>query len=37
MKKITNKEYEKMMITFLSHLEEGSNGIRNCMEKHLLA
>jgi len=27
---------KKMMITFLSHLEEGSDKIRNCMEKHLL-
>lgn len=27
---------QKIMITFLSHLEEGSDEIRNCMEKHLL-
>ena len=27
---------EKMIITFLSHLEEGSDHIRICMEKHLL-
>lgn len=27
---------KKIMITFLSHLEEGSDQIRMCMEKHLL-
>lgn len=27
---------KKIMITFLSHLEEGSDQIRICMEKHLL-
>ena len=27
---------QKLIITFLSHLEEGSDPVRSCMEKHLL-
>ncbi len=27
---------QKMVITFLSHMEEGSDAVRKCMEKHLL-
>ena len=27
---------QRIMITFLSHLEEGSDGVKACMEKYLL-